>query len=319
MKLIKYKAVLKVCLFNFSKSIFQFKIKLLCLKYKQHVPTFQASHVGHICDANLFNNEPKLVSLLRRHNFPVHSNLKVKHEPRKFASSLTQSDREALAKFTNQTADLNELTFSDVHVIRLFKQHLRLKNKLSELVSDEFERTFANEDEEVRQFRDKHPTAYFYLTKYRGNLLEKSIFSHIKSRSSSSKLFNFEKHRLTKELNHDDLFRVTGRIDGVDDGRKMLIEIKTRSSLDLNKSTVSMIDHVQVLVYMKMFDCASCLFVECGPNGRSSLKETLIKFHQEQFEEYMNRVERFCKLGSSFDLDSVNVLRQLKNQNVIYI
>jgi hypothetical protein len=282
------------------------------------MPSFQASDLGNICDPNLFTNEPKLFSLLKWHNLSNTSDFKFPRKQNKLASSLAKQakfspiDQAALAKFINQTVDKQKLTFNDADAIRLY-----MKDSLGGLDSDDFD--VADPDQVVRKFKERSKSAYAYLTRYRGRLLEKPILSYIKSRSANN-LFNFKKHGFVPDYNHNDLFTVKGRVDGMDLERRMLVEIKTRWNFSLNKNTVSLADHVQVLVYMKLFDCSSCLFVECGPNGRQGLKETMIKYDAEQFEEYMHRVERFCKIGSSGNLDFADLFEKLKQQiNVIYI
>jgi hypothetical protein len=254
-----------------------------------------------------------------KHYFPASASLsnpaanRVKPSFTKVKTPISEADYNVLKKLVYQSIDLEQLTFNDSQVIRAFNQHLSKKSKLGVLQPGADEAI--EPEQEMHQFKEFYPRAYSFLAKLRGGKLEKSVFDYIKL-NYSSLVPNLEKPGVTNSYIHNGVFDIRGRVDGIDLSRRTLVEIKTRNKFSFSLNTMLDSDQVQVQVYMKMFGCTSCLFVECGPSGRRSLKETLVKYDEEQFNEYMSRVQRFCEFGAR-SLD--DELARFKHQNVIYI
>jgi len=124
----------------------------------------------------------------------------------------------------------------------------------------------------------------------RGKIFE----SHILERINEEDNFSFIKNKETKYFDFGN-FRISGIIDGIDYSGEQIIEIKTRNKLDSEKSTITNRERIQVLAYLKLFDCERCLFVEYGPDGK--MKKEFIEWNESEFETVVKKLERFTMLS----------------------
>ncbi|CAF0861516.1 unnamed protein product [Brachionus calyciflorus] len=129
-----------------------------------------------------------------------------------------------------------------------------------------------------------------YISTVRGKLNERSIMSLVNVNTNR----NFKKvHKIkTVEFN---LFKLTGIADALDIKAKQVLEIKTKQQFNDETTNIDRKDFAQVLAYMNMYKCTSCLYVQCGPDGQ--LKETYLPFDKPAFDYIIDRINDFCSFA----------------------
>lgn len=100
------------------------------------------------------------------------------------------------------------------------------------------------------------------ISQERGNQLEKFIIEKI----NQDEKMNFVQDKTLKTVDLG-IFKLCGIVDGIDESKKILIEVKTRKYVDMNKKTIDLKDKLQCLTYMKLTNCERCLLVVSGPSG----------------------------------------------------
>lgn len=121
----------------------------------------------------------------------------------------------------------------------------------------------------------------------RGNQLEPHVIEKINKDENMS--FVQDKTLRTMDFG---FYRLCGIVDGIDEAKKTLIEVKTRNSVDLNKKTINLRDRLQCLAYLKLTSCERCLLVESGPNGQQN--KFFIEWDEDEFEERIaSRLRQF--------------------------
>jgi hypothetical protein len=138
---------------------------------------------------------------------------------------------------------------------------------------------------------NKKLQAQRYVSTRRGIIAEKFILSRLNREMN----MNFVKNN--KTYRHDfEFFDLIGIIDGIDESKKMIAEIKTRkNTLDKNKKTISNKERIQALCYMKLTGATKCLFVESDCNGEQKLET--IEYDEAEFNKYVhNKLLEFTKI-----------------------
>lgn len=123
----------------------------------------------------------------------------------------------------------------------------------------------------------------------RGKLLEGKILEKINAIEES----NFVKNKDVKHLDCGN-FTISGSIDGIDNEKKQIIEIKTRKNYDSTKDTITKGERIQALVYMKIYDCEKCLFVESGGKD-GEMKTNVIEWNEKEFNKVTENLEKFTE------------------------
>lgn len=95
----------------------------------------------------------------------------------------------------------------------------------------------------------------------------------------NTKLYKFESR---------DLYTLSGKVDGIDEDKKCVIEIKNRIKY---MEQVPYYDIIQCIVYMKLTDLKQCLLVECFPD--KTTRKTTIEWNQDKFDSINDEL---CKL-----------------------
>jgi hypothetical protein len=126
----------------------------------------------------------------------------------------------------------------------------------------------------------------FYQTTTRGKLLEPTIMEGINKEYN----MNFVKTEQTESKDFEK-FYINGIVDGLDRNSETIIEIKTRKEY---KGLVK--DRNQTLVYLKLFKCKECWYVENIPSGEQRI--TKIQWDDKTEEEFekniVSKLEEFC-------------------------
>ena len=181
--------------------------------------------------------------------------------------------------------DMSKLKFDDSSAIR---SYLRCMFPC-------YNETFI--ENETQLFKARYPKAYQRLTMYRGIKLEKYVFSYVVNLYAHWHMFEFVKHGKILKFDNGS-FEVVGKVDGLDKSRATLLEIKTRSNLE-SESEIPLKDRVQVMFYMRMLNLRYCVLVECGPNGKESIRTRMIKYDKDECDEYVDRVAKFTQFANS--------------------
>ncbi len=247
-----------------------------------------ASELGKICEPNLFERPKKLDNLLREFNvLPSLEKTPTKTQLLK----LSQFDYKLLGQLSKKCIDSNSLKFNSTELLDTFNQHLKSANPAND-------------------FESLSPKVNSLINRLRGKEMEAPILAFI---NKTSRKFHFHNSDRIQQHNHNDSFVIRGRVDGIDTRKSCIIEIKSRGDFArvLKKSTIKHYDRVQCMSYMKLFNAEYCLLVECGTNGKHEIKQTLMKFDRDEFDEYMKRVERFLQFLNSFKY--VNFMSQIKS------
>lgn len=137
-----------------------------------------------------------------------------------------------------------------------------------------------------------------YMKSSRGILLQDSIISHINSVYHGELIF--AKSGRTRIMDYGSWFSVSGRVDGWDEKKRVLIEVKTRER-PVDQSNRH---RAQIQAYMKLFDCQQCLLVESDPIGMSNLKQSMIKYDSEELDWYLWRARQFLAYCSHHQISS---------------
>jgi len=112
----------------------------------------------------------------------------------------------------------------------------------------------------------------------RGNQLE----SHVIEKINKEENMNFVQDKTLRTMNFG-FYTLCGIVDGIDEAKRTLIEVKTRNSVDVNKRTINLKDRLQCLAYLKLTNCERCLLVESGPKGQQN--KHFIEWNENEFED----------------------------------
>lgn len=82
-------------------------------------------------------------------------------------------------------------------------------------------------------------------------------------------------------------FDISGIPDGVDDLSKTILKSK------LKNKNISETDKIQVLIYMKIHKCNSCLFVEVGQNDQDMPTSIRYEWDEDKFNHVIERLKDF--------------------------
>ena len=307
---------------------------------KDFFPTFSASKLGEFCNGK--QSELSKIKFLRQ--FKPFSDVSSTNQltsktgskkeyksgerirtKKAYNSLLDKSEKEILKQTLDESIDTEALTFDDEEVIEAFRQKVDASSNLGFLMSmlklsateqqEQDEYQTAESDEELFKKATSLSSAVDYaknlqVTRYisfmRGRKLENHVLAKINKESEKK----FEKNKAKKTIEFE-RFRLVGIIDGISADGKRVLEIKTRSKLSMEKSTITSKEKKQALTYMKMHGCQSCLFVEVGPDGNT--KKTEIEWDEEEFErEIMSKLDEFCMFARGL---SEEAFRDLLEQN----
>ena len=258
-------------------------------------PKFTASKVGEFCGRR--KSELTKIKFLRQ--FEPFSQIRTKssQEPvaaavafdetnRASKSLLRQSEKDLLKQKLDSSICTKTLTFDDGQVNMEFEEtaaqsrgadeHPIEKRPLTE------QEIFAKDLQVAR-----------YISCMRGRILE----DHVLARVNGHTGFSFEKNK-TRTITDFGLFRIVGIIDGISADRSKILEIKTRNKLNTERNTITSKERKQAMVYLKMYNCDACMFVELDPNG--SIKETMIEWNEREFKkEIFDKLNEFCLFARS--------------------
>ncbi len=135
--------------------------------------------------------------------------------------------------------------------------------------------------------------AKFYVSTRRGILIEKFVIENFNKENN----LNFVQDKQLKIADFKD-FKICGKIDGIDREKRIIIEIKTRNTIN---GKVNIKERKQALTYMKLMDCDQCWIVERGPNSDEQ-NVIVIKWDEEEFEnEIINKLKMFCEHARSLN------------------
>ena len=223
---------------------------------------------------------------------------------KKFSNnSLKFNDKEVINNSLNKSADVEELSFILNSLLLTDDEHSEYET------ADSDEETFRNKNDKQKKInqyliQQKYLHASRYTSTTRGNMLERGIITKINNELK----YNFIKNKKTKELDFGK-FKIRGIIDGLDWDKKVLVEVKSREMFDLNRNTISDKERIQVMVYMKLFECSRCLFVESGPEGNQ--KWTYIEWDEQKFNWIMNKLEDFTNYARNLtEFDYIDLVNQ---------
>ena len=121
----------------------------------------------------------------------------------------------------------------------------------------------------------------------RGNQLEPHVIEKINKEES----VNFVQDKTLKSMDFG-FYRLCGIVDGIDESKRMIIEVKTRNLVDVTKRTINLRDRLQCMAYLKLTGCERCLLVESGPNGQQN--KFVIEWNEEEYENRIaSRLRQF--------------------------
>jgi hypothetical protein len=266
-----------------------------------------------------------------------------KKKPPAKSTLLDQNEKEKLKQILDESINTDRLTFDDDRVIEKFKKSssreqkdfeieniqslLNQLNFQDENARDSFYETATSDEETFKKesksiiikeeecedgdeiLKSKMTQVTRYVSFMRGRKLE----DHIVNKINRDRNENFEKDKRRKTVDFG-LFKVVGIVDGIDRESGKILEIKTRKSLNKKdpnnndeKVTISNKERKQAMVYMKMHECKSCLFVEVGQDGR--LKESIIEWDEDEFNnEIRAKLEDFCHFARQLSQDEFKTL-----------
>jgi hypothetical protein len=171
---------------------------------------------------------------------------------------------------------------------QLLKRELIFDDKLIfDKISEQIENDFlaAQTDESLlkpslsNEFEDYNKAVKSFIYMERGLQLEKFVRQQVNEQDN----MRFSKDTL-KRVSFD-LFDICGIPDGIDRKAGKIIEIKTRANFhrSTNENSISPIEKIQCMCYMKLSGCDTCLFVEHGPNGEQRKQELV--FDENDFDQ----------------------------------
>jgi hypothetical protein len=280
-------------------------------------PTFRS------CDLAVFCNNPTpkaKINFFRKYEAFVDHCPKILPKPvQQKKVYLTNEDKVNMQKELDKSLANNSLSFNDEAIINIGLESVKKMDDLSFMMSQllmtddsdspeenvdydtcESDEEFFKKNVETEKsqrleelIRIKTKQARFYTSTQRGIKIEKAVILKV----NLDRGFNFHQN---KQLIEQDFgsFKIHGIIDGIDPEKRTVIEVKSRNKFDANKCTITEKEKIQSLVYMKLYDCDKCLFVESGPDGNQKIKE--IEWNEEKFNrEVLNKLEKFTNYARS--------------------
>ena len=141
-----------------------------------------------------------------------------------------------------------------------------------------------------------------YIATTRGKKLEPLILNKINMDTNKQ----FVANKQTKYCSFGS-FKISGIIDGIDETNGTLLEIKTRKKLDSDVNTITYREKIQALSYIKIFNCKSCLFVECGPDGVFKVQH--VEWDELEFQKCVKKLRAFTHFARNLTRrDFLNML-----------
>ena len=291
-------------------------------------PTFRS------CDLAIFCNNPTpkaQINFFKK--YAPFSDLCPKSAPKPVAEkivSLTTEDKKNMQHELDKSLANNSLKFDDEAIINISLESVKNIEDLSfimtqlnitddeegEAEAQNIEYQTAESDEESfketvenkkKQRLDhliklKTKQARFYTSTQRGIKIEKNVIAKVNQDLN----YNFVKNKQLKEKDFGK-FKIHGIIDGIDQTKRTVIEVKSRNKIDFNKCTIAEKEKIQSLVYMKLYDCDNCLLVESGPDGRQKIEKLV--WDQDKFDRMvLNKLEKFIDYARNLtkkDLDDL--------------
>lgn len=290
-------------------------------------PTFRS------CDLAVFCNNPTpkaKINFFRKYETFAKFCPKISPksgEPKKV--QLTGEDKMKMQKELDNSLKNDPLSFDDEAIINIGLESVKNLEDLSFMMnqmlisddskSDEEEEadfeTCESDEESFKKnvecqkaqrleelIRIKTKQARFYTSTQRGIKIEKNVILKVNQDLG----YNFRQNKQLKEQDFGS-FKIHGIIDGIDDLKRTVIEVKSRNKFDSNKCTINEKEKIQSLVYMKLFDCNKCLLVESGPDGQQKIEE--IEWDEKKFNRVvLNKLEKFTSYARGLtkeDLDDL--------------
>lgn len=160
-----------------------------------------------------------------------------------------------------------------------------------------------------------------YVACERGKKAEKFIMDIINEQEGTN--FTKTKKTLIKDF---DLFKIRGIIDGIDEEKRYLLEVKTRNSFSKTQDTITRLERIQVLCYMALTDSKRCIFVEKGPKA-DEMKTTYIDYDPKELErDILSKLRAFVETNRKLSkaeflkklerISSWDISRQYSNDNL---
>jgi len=231
--------------------------------------------------------------------------------------NLTKDEKAFIQKELKQSFANNSLKFNDEDIIKKVLESPKIINNFlmskqrktddsdsknldydtcesdEEFSKKDFDTEKILEQDDEEFIRNKTKNLRRYISKERGKIIENPVILKINQDYG----YNFcQDHKLIEK--DFVLFRISGKKDGIDPKKRMIIEVKSRNKFDANKCTIKKKEKIQSLVYLKLFDCDKCLFVESGPDGKQKIEE--IEFDEENFNrEVLDKLKKFTNYARS--------------------
>ncbi|CAF0861498.1 unnamed protein product [Brachionus calyciflorus] len=289
------------------------------------IPTFSASKLGDLCGSIRESTKFRFLK-----EFKPFSQYIPKTSNKTSKSSLTKQEKNEIQNSLEEALDYENLKFDDKKVIDSYRKAFKGETDLCFMVqnllltddesesedesyftaeSDEEKFVKINNQQKEKKIQHKTANASRYVTNMRGRKMEKFILERI----NREKNLNFLQNKSRKILEFG-IFKIVGIIDGICLEEKTILEIKTRNKFDASKETINTKEKRQALVYMHMYDCDKCLFVENGPNGER--KETIIEYDEKIFKnDVIKKLEEFCIFARNLTYEELNDLINKYNRN----
>jgi hypothetical protein len=194
--------------------------------------------------------------------------------------TLSFDDREVIQKVNKKLVydEIIEENKDDNLLIKALNEHerdLALKKRPIENDEDNDDRLlietltrYENELESKRikleQYKEATKT---FVSMERGIQLERMVIEKV-NEIEGTKFVSGGGRLMSKDFG---AFKVCGIVDGIDEERKILIEVKTKNRLSTNEKCISLRERIQCLCYMNMSECRECFLVESGPNGEQKM------------------------------------------------
>lgn len=215
--------------------------------------------------------------------------------------NMSNSDLDPLANVLSElNVNVNKLDDGSLIVEEVEKMGISDDDQLSYSYDDQDE----NKDTEIEERKIREANITRFVSTNRGRLNAPTVLEKTNKEGNLNFIKNTEKRCLDFGS-----FKISGRIDGIDNSTRQIIDIHTRKDVDLNRTTIARHEHVRVLAYMKLFDCMSCLFVECGPD--MTLTKKVIEWDEIEFEkEVVAKLGKFTSFHRSLQRDEFERMLQ---------
>ena len=137
-----------------------------------------------------------------------------------------------------------------------------------------------------------------YVACERGKKAEKFIMDIVNEKEGTK--FTKTKKTLIKDF---EFFKIRGIIDGIDEEKHYLLEVKTRNKFSKAGDTITRLERIQVLCYMALTDSKRCIFIEKGPKA-DDMKTTYIDFDPQELErEILSKLRAFVETNRKLTKD----------------